>query len=176
MAEQNNNTNASTNANGNSGGGSNTRNNNNDSNRTSTKKKKPKKAKKSREQQKHVKFKGNDSEFEGKVIDNKATMAKDFGDIHQMCGSICSKRGYDFLPWSIEKMQVKPDDCKEFKETAIKDMDMSEFSQEVEVNVEEDGKTPVMVTKTVVTNEILYRAESKKLEEENKEKRAKKSK
>ena len=73
-------------------------------------------------------------------------------------------------------MEVKPDDCKEFKEKSIKDIDISEYAEEVEINIAEDGKTPIMVTKTVVTNEILYRAESKKLEEENKEKRAKKNK
>lgn len=166
MAEQNNSTNA--NANGNSGGGPN--------NQTSTKKK-PKKSKKIQQQQATNKFKGNDSDFEGKAISNKETMVVEFNELYQCLPSICVRRGYDYLRSYIKTMEAKTDDFKDFKEELIEDMDTSKYSKEIQMNVAKgENDAPVMVTKTIITNEILYKAASRKLEEENKEKRAKKNK
>ena len=178
MAEQNN-SNASrnaTNANGNSGGNSNSRTNNNNSNSRSSTKKKPKKPNKNQQQQNSIKFKGNDSDFENKVICSKATMAKEWDDLYKCLGPVSAKKGFDYLSVSIELMEPKADDCKEFKEKDVIDMDMTGFSKELEVDVAKPGKTPVMVKKVIVTNEILYKAAVRKLEEENKENRAKKNK
>ena len=178
MAEQNN-TNASrnaTNANGNSGGNSNSRTTNNNGDSRLSTKKKPKKPKKSQQQQNSIKFKGNDSDFDNKVICSKATMAKEFDDLYKCLGPVSAKKGYDYLNVSIELMETKADDCKEFKETEAKDMDMTAFSKEVLMNVAEDGKDSVMVRKRIITDEVLYKAAAKKLEEEYKENRARKNK
>ena len=133
MAEQNN-SNASrnaTNANGNSGGNSNSRTTNNNTNNRSSTKKKPKKPKKSQQQQNNVKFKGNDSDFDGRVICNKTIMAKEFDDLYQCLGPVSARKGYDFLNVSIKLMEAKAEDCKELKETEAKDMDITSFSKEV---------------------------------------------
>lgn len=128
MAEQNNNMNANTNANGNSVGSPNTRNTTN--NRTSTKKK-PKKSKKNQQQHATSKFKGNDSDFEGRVIANKATMAVEFNELYQCLPLICVRRGYDYLGSSIETMEVKADNFKDFKEELVEDLDTSNYSKEI---------------------------------------------
>ena len=103
-------------------------------------------------------------------------MAKEFDDLYQCLRPVSARNGYNYLNVSIKLMEAKPDDCEEFKETEAKDMDMTAFSKEVSVDVAEDGKDPVMVRKRIITDEVLYKAAAKKLEEENKENRARKNK
>ena len=74
---------------------------------------------------------------------------------------VYARKGYDYLGSSIETMETKADDCEDFKEKSIKDINMSEFSKEIKVNEAKGANNaPVMVTKTLITNEILYKAES----------------
>ena len=96
-------------------------------------------------------------------------MGIEFNDLYQCLPLVCARRGYDYLGSLIKTMEVKADNCKDFKEELIEDMNTSKFSKEIKMKkVKGENEPPVIVTKTVITNKILYKAASRKLEEENK--------